>query len=312
MQKLKLFKVLMVKNYFVVLLFFLLQASCISDNKKVIVDFNGPAMDSAMISFHHDEAIHVAIAAMTSPKESFVYYNDMLQYISTQIGIPVHYIQKESYKEINDLLRTGLIDFAFIGSGAYIEAKEQKMVRLLAAPVISGSKSSKAYIITNKNSSAKSFDDLKAHSFAFSDPFSNIGYYYPIARLKKMGYNENNFFSKSIFTYGHDLSCQMVNQGIIDAASVHAFIFEYLKKYNPRSVENIKVIESSESFCSPPVVVPKQLDQKRYMLYKKIFLNMQNDPVGKKILERINIDYFAEVADFDYNSVRSVIEKSEK
>ena len=64
------------------------------------------------------------------------YYNNLLQYISEQIGMPVHYIQKESYKEVNELLAQGAVDFAFICSGAYIEAKKQGTINLLVAPLL--------------------------------------------------------------------------------------------------------------------------------------------------------------------------------
>ncbi|MEZ4907238.1 MAG: PhnD/SsuA/transferrin family substrate-binding protein [Saprospiraceae bacterium] len=118
---------------FITILFF---SSCLSDKEKTIVDFNGPSPSTSVISFHQDEAIHVGIASIISPKETFSYYNDLLQYISSQLNMPIHYLQKESYAEVNELLENGAVDFAFIGSGAYIEAHKKGIVKLLVAPVI--------------------------------------------------------------------------------------------------------------------------------------------------------------------------------
>jgi phosphonate transport system substrate-binding protein len=111
-------------------------------------------------------------------------------------------------------------------------------------------------------------------------------------------------------TYGHDLSIEMVNRGIVDAAAVHGLIYDYLKKFNPEKIANTKVIESSEEYGIPPVVTPKNLDPRRYKLFKNIFLNLHNTLEGKHILERINIDYYDEVRDDMYDSVRKIKKES--
>lgn len=293
--------------FFVAVFLFSGLSSCTSDkNKRVVVDFAGPSADSAMVSFHQDEAIHVAIGAMTSPRESFMYYNDLLQHISAKVGLPIHYIQKESYQEVNQLLADGAVDFAFICSGAYIDAKKNNTINLLVGPQVNKVNTYTAYIICNRNIKAYSIKDLKGRSFAFTDPLSHTGYNYPLKLLKDKGLEYQSFFKKTLFTYGHDLSIQMVNRGIVDAASVHGLIFDYLMKFTPEKIENIRIIEESEPFGIPPVVTPKSLDPRRYKLYKNIFLNLHKDPVGKLILEKINIDRYVEVTDEMYDGVRRI------
>lgn len=85
-----------------------------------------------------------------------------------------------------------------------------------------------------------------------------------------MGLNENKYFSKTIFTYSHDLSCELVNRGVMDAASVSSLVFDYLKQKSPAKVKNLKIIEESYEFPSPPVVVSAGLDEKN-INYIKIF-----------------------------------------
>lgn len=296
----------MPKNYFFFLLIFFLLTSCLSNDKKVIVDFNGPSPTATEISFHQDEAIHVGIASIISPKESFDYYNELLAYISQRIGMSVHYIQKESYQEINDLLTQNIVDFAFIGTGGYVDAKKKKIARLLVAPVSNGKSTFKAFIVVNKYSHIKSFRDLQGKNFAFTDPYSHTGFNFIISKIKKLGLNENKYFSKTIFTYSHDLSCELVNRGVMDAASVSSLVFDYLKQKSPAKVKNLKIIEESYAFPSPPVVVSAGLDEKKYKLYKNIFLNLHKDPTGKAILNKLNIDSYVNIQDSDYNDVREL------
>lgn len=303
----------MIKLFINLELLILLFSACNpEDNKKSVVDFNGPAPVTSTVSFHEDAAIHVGIATIISPKETFTYYNDLLSYISSKMGMPIHYIQKESFQEVNDLLDKGAVDFAFIGTGAYIEAKERNIARLLVAPVSDGSSTYKAYIIANKKSGIRNFSDFKGKNFAYTDPFSHAGYNYVLSRIQYKGYKEIDFFAKTIFTYGNDLSCEMVNKGIVDGAGVNSRVYDYLKSYYPEKVKNIKVIEASKEFPIPPVVVSNKVNDKKYKLYKNIFLNLHKDIVGKQILQHINIERFIDIDNSAYDEVRYIRNKVKK
>src|SRR3990172_13238688 len=58
----------------------------------------------------NDTAIKVAIASVVSPKESHVYYEEMIRYISKELGGSVMMIQRRSYKEANDLVKNHEMD----------------------------------------------------------------------------------------------------------------------------------------------------------------------------------------------------------
>lgn len=284
--------------------------SCKSDNKTVVVDFQGPSPSTNSISFHQDQAIHVGIASIMSAKETYNFYNDILHFISEQLEMPIHFIQKESYREINDLLAKGAVDFAFVGSGEYADLNNKNIAKLLVIPVSNRSSKFNSYIIANKKLNVNSFIDLKGKNFAYTDPLSLSGYYYPVWKIKSLGYNEHNFFNKTMLTYGNDISCEMVNKGIIDAAGVSSFIFDYIKSNYPENVRNIKIIDQSKPFTSPPIVVPAKLDNKKVMLYKNIFLNFHKNMIGKEILNNINVDYYIEGNNSDYVEVRKLINEA--
>ena len=276
---------------------------------QTVVDFQSPTLDSIQISFHQDEAIHVAIASMSSPRESFMYYNELLQFVSEIINVPIHYIQKETYEDVNQLLLDGAVDFAFICSGAYVDAVEDGNVKLLAVPMINDTTIYNSYIISNNNSEINKLGDLKDKSFAFTDPLSFSGYNYPLYRLQEIGWENEDFFSRSVFTFGHDLSIEMVNRGIIDAASVNSLIYDYLGKFNSKKIENINIIEKSEGFGAPPIVCPANIDVKRYKLYQNIFLNLHKDRIGMAILDRLNVDRYEIVDDSIYDGIRTIKSK---
>ena len=204
------------------------------------------------------------------------------------------------------MLAQGEVSFAFICSGAYIDAKAKNDVRLLVAPVINNQTYYQAYIITQKNSNTNKFSELKDHSFAFTDPISNTGFMYPQKQIRKISKKNNEFLSKSVFTYGHDISIQMVNKGIVDAASVHSLIYQYIANKYPQRVENIKIIKKSELFGMPPVVTPAKLNKECYNKLENVFLTINQDSIGKSILQKLGIEMFVKVDDTLYNNVRKL------
>lgn len=274
-----------------------------SSNEKVVVDFTETTTTDMDLVGHDSKEIYIAIASMTSPKETFIYYGDLIKYISEKVGHPIYIKQKKTYEEVNVLLENSEVDFAFICSGAFADNHDNGKIKLLVAPMIDEKITYNAYIISHKDSKIDKFEDFDNNSFAFTDPLSNTGRLYPLKKLSLMDKNEDEFFLKTIYTYGHDISIQMVNRGIIDGASVHGLIFEYLSLYQPEKVENIKVVEKSEPYGIPPVVIPAALSKKCAEAYKNIFLNIHNDSIGKKILDKLNIDKFVVVDDKIYTSV---------
>ncbi len=251
--------------------------------------------------------LKVAVSAILSPRETFGSYEDIFRHISLQLDIPIEFHQRKTYREINEMLEAGQLDFAFICSGAYAELDLDKGVELFASPISNGEKYYKAYIITHENFRAETLEDLQSATFAFTDPLSNTGYLYIKYRLLEMGMDYNAFFGSTVFTNGHDVSIQMVSKGIVEAASVSNLVFEYLKEKSPERVENVKVIEVSKDFGMPPVVVTSRMDAKMREKITELFAHMHQDTNAGTFMEELLIDRFIlNPKDEDYNSIREM------
>lgn len=291
-------------NKFALFFIIIFGSSCTSPtNRKTVVDFADTVSLEQDTNDVNSKIVYIAIASITSPKETYTYYDDLIKYISEKVGHRIFIKQKKTYEEVNMLLENSEVDFAFICSGAFVNGYSKGKIKLLVAPEIDGKVTYQSYIIAQKKSGINKFDDFRNKSFAFTDPLSNTGRMYPSKKLALLKTNDKDFFSKSIYTYGHDVSIQMVNRGIIDGAAVHSLIFNYIKFYHPERVKNIKIIDRSVEFGMPPVVVPTTLPEKCFKKYQKVFLNIHNDSIGKKILDKLNIDKFVVVDDTIYKSV---------
>jgi len=291
----------MKKIIYLFLIGFILFTSCNSnrDVKEINLQDDKTSVDSTQTP--SQQKIYVAISTMISPVETFNLYKDLIDYISFKLGVPIEFKQRKTYAEVNELLNQNKLDFAFICTGAYLEARNKMPIEILVVPVVEGKPYYQAYVIVNDESNINSIDELQGKSFAFTDPLSNTGYDYIINILKDRRTNPEKFFSKTIFTYAHDYSIQAVKRKIVDGATVDGLVYEYLKHFQPEKVEGIKIINKSRDFGIPPFVVQKNLDPKLKLELKNIMITMHQDSEGKKLLNKIMIDKFIEADDSLYN-----------
>lgn len=131
--------------------------------------------------------IKIGIASMITPVDTVKYYQDIVDYISSKLGVPVEMVQRKTYSEMDRLLELGEVDIAFLCSSPYVKNKREFGVELLVAPEVNGRPFYRSYIIAHSARGIDSLDDLKGRSFAFTDPRSNTGKLYPEYALAKMG-----------------------------------------------------------------------------------------------------------------------------
>jgi phosphonate transport system substrate-binding protein len=284
-------------------------ASCYNKEAKqndiIEIDFNdNQKLIESTLLYDTLPTINVAVAAIISPRETFSYYNELFEFISVKIDHQINFKQRKTYQEINDMLNNREVEMAFICSGAYVEEKLRSDIEILAVPVCNGKPMYQAYIITDKSSQIENFKDFQGKSFAFTDPLSNTGKLYADSRLAELNTTAESFFSYTIFSYGHDLSMQLVSKGVVDGATIDGLIYEYRASFFPEHVKNLKVIEKSEDFGIPPIVVPKDLDENLKDELRKTFYSIHKDSTGKKILDLLLIEKFIPGEDKNYDGIR--------
>jgi phosphonate transport system substrate-binding protein len=287
-------------------------AGCTDDRQTRVVDFSRTIEVARPIAASPEQGLlRVAVGAMVSPRETFVHYREILEYIGAKVGKEVELIQRKTYGEINDLLGNGEIDLAFVCSGPYALEREKHGFVLLAAPEVNGSHFDQAYLIVNAHSPVMSLEDLRGKTFAFTDPDSNTGKLVPTHLLASMHETPESFFRETVYTYSHDNAIMAVGKGLVDGACVDGLIWEFYHKRNPSVTAATRVIRKSEPYGIPPLVASAKLsdDIKRHI--QQLFYAMHLDANGKRILDQLMIDRFVEPYDEWYDSIRALIVKSD-
>lgn len=250
--------------------------------------------------------IKIGVASMITPVDAVKYYQDIIDYIGKRIRRPVQMIHRRTYKEMDILLEKGEVKIAFICSLPYVRNRQKFGVELLVAPSVNGRSTYHSYIIVHKDSPIQSVAELKGKSFAFTDPRSNSGRLYPAYLLKTIGYTAESFFSRSVYSYSHNKSVEMVAKRLVDAAAVESIVYEHMLKKGSPYAGQTRVIKRSPPYGMPPVVVTRDIDPRLKAALKDAFLSMRRDDEARHILDAMMIDGFVEVEDENYDTIRAI------
>ncbi|MDF1536414.1 MAG: phosphate/phosphite/phosphonate ABC transporter substrate-binding protein [bacterium] len=280
--------------------------ACGSQEAPVKVDLGRTGEPSvAGTPFPSAPPLRVAAGGIVTPREGLAYYRKMVDYLATRLGRSPQLLDRVSYQEINDMLRDGNLDMAFICSGPYVEAREEFGLEILAVPQVDGDVVYHSYFIVRADSPWQSFDDLRGKRFAITDPMSHSGCRYPYLLLARLGETAEEFFSGVVCTYAHDKSILAVASGTVDGAAVDSLIWEYMNATRPEVTRKTKIIHISPPFGIPPVVCnPTMVDADTRDQIRQLLLSMNEDSEGADILRHMRIDRFVPGDETNYESVR--------
>lgn len=252
-----------------------------------------------------EKALQVAVAPMMSPTDTFSSYNRLLLYLGQQLGRELNFVQRKTHAEVGELLRQGKLDMAFICSGPYaLDGADPQS--LLAMPVVQGATTYHSYIIVQRDNPAKSLNELRGASFAFTDPDSNTGYLSAVYMLRLMDSEPRTFFRETMFTHSHDNSILAVRRGLVDGAAVNSLIWDFYAAKKPQLTANIRVLAQSPPFAMPPVVVSSKMNPELRAALRGLLLRLHEDPQGRALLDELRIDRFVEPEDHWYTTIREM------
>lgn len=250
--------------------------------------------------------LRVAVAAVISPKGNVESYTPLLEYLSRRLGRPVEMIQRRTYAEVNDLIRTGEVDLAFVCTSAYVAGQREFGMQLLAAPQVNGETTYRSYLIVPADSPARTMADLRGKVFAFTDPMSHTGRNYPVWLVRQLGEEPETFFARTFFTYSHDDAIRAVAEGLADGAAVDSLVYDFALARDPSLAQRVKVIHRSMPFGAPPVVVGPEVRPQLKAELADLILNLDKSAEGQAILRTLGVDRFVPVDDSAYDSVRKI------
>jgi phosphonate transport system substrate-binding protein len=244
----------------------------------------------------------IPVAGSESMKENFGSLND---YLNKALGIKVKMQLAGDYTGIIEGMKFKHVDFAYLGPKSYVEAAKRANAEAVVMEVEaeSGLPGYKGFIITKKGSGLKSLEDIKGKKWAFTSSQSTSGTLVPTVMFSKKGIKPTEYFSKVVYSGGHEASILSVKAGKVDAASTNNLDFNRgLGKHWKE--DDFNIIWTSDLIPGSPMAVRKDLPESLKAAIKKAFLNYKDEDG----LKRMKIRGYVDSNDAVYNSVRELIE----
>lgn len=252
--------------------------------------------------------LRIGVASVLSSPSSLPHYKELIAELGERLGVATEMVQRPSYAEMNELLRQRYCSAGFLCNYAFLRAQREFGAEMLAAPIVNGLPTYRAYIIVSRDGPFRSVADLSARRFAFADPMCNAGRLYPLHRAMQVAGTTTGFFAGEIFTYSYADSIRAVAEGAVDGAGVEAPLYDDLIARGDRVALRTRIVDRSPPFGTPPVVVHPQMDNELKGRLRELLLGLHRDGDGRQLLARIGIDRFVEPDPANYEGVRAMAE----
>jgi len=245
-----------------------------------------------------------AITGAVASDPSFTSYRELTAYVANKMREKPLFVSGLSYGQVDNLFTGGMVDVGFLCNAHYARRKDAVKFEPIVAPVIAayGKPKFRVYLIVHKDSSIKSLDDLRGKSVDLADPLSTTSIY-TAHELQKKNETMKSYFGKTVYSGSHDMTIKLVAGKLVDAGFIDGHIWDYHERFHPLDSSKTKVIARSTDFTTPPVVVSKMMDEASKKKIRRIFLDMNKDPKGREILNKLGIEKFKEIKDKDYQDV---------
>lgn len=244
-------------------------------------------------------------------RENLDFFSDWAAYLAARLERPVTFIQRRSYSEIMDLLKSGDVHFAWICGYPYARRRDPEFLELLAVPLWQGAPLYQSYIIASVGAAGiQTLADLHSGVFAYSDPDSNSGYLVPRDMLTREGMSPESLFRVSFFTWDHGETVQAVADGVADAGAVDSYVWEYVEATQPSLAGRTRVLARSDRFGFPPLVARRGIGNDLTRRMRGALLGMADDTAGRLLLDRLALDGFSVQPDSLYDSIRELAARS--
>jgi len=250
--------------------------------------------------------LRVAVAPIMSPKSSLASYSGLVSELGRQLGGTGELLLRDSYADVDSLLRTRRVDIALVGTWPFVEGERDYGLQLLATPVVAGAAVYHALIIAPTGVAVERIEDLGGRRFAAADPLSNTGWLYVADELWQRGLDPERFFSEVVYTGGHDRSVHAVADGLVDAASVDSVVFARVVAAEPALGRRVRVLQASPAFGMPPLVVSPHLNRALRDEITAVLLRFHETERGRAALRQAGIDRFITPDPRSYDGVRKM------
>ena len=244
-------------------------------------------------------------------------YQPLLSALKEKTGKPVEFFMPTSYASVIEGMVNGWVQIGVHGPNSYVLAKE-KDPKLEVFATYTKTKGHfqeegpgyRAVLLVKADSKFDSIESLKGSVVGLADPASTSGNLLPrMVFGDKIGTGPEleKYFSKVVYTGGHDQSALAVKEGRVDDAFVATHRLDNVIDRGLAVPEDYRVLWQSDIIPQDPMVYRGDLCEPIKAAIRDAFLTLNENPDAKPFFEGIKSTKFVPMKDSDYDIIRKLV-----
>ena len=241
-------------------------------------------------------------------------YQPLVNQIKVATGKNVEFFLPTSYASVVEAMLGGFVDLGMHGPYSYVIAQEKdpelKVITTYAkhkGQFQEEGPGYKAVLVARADSGYKTVEDIKGSVIGLTDPASTSGNLLPrVSFTKVIGAELEDYFSRVVYTGGHDLSAVAVFEGQVDAAFVATHRLDNVLERGIAAMDDYVVLWSSPVIPQDPFVVNGRLCPEIIEQIQNAFLSLGDSEDGLQYLANVNASKFVAMTDADYDIIRDL------
>lgn len=260
-------------------------------------------------------ALRFSIIPTEETTQELTLYKPVIDQLKDATGKKIEFYLPTSYASVVEAMLSGWVDVAMFGPESYVIAHEKDPTIEVFA-TYSKAKGHfqepgpgyKAVLISRADSKFTSIPALKGSVVGLTDPASTSGNLLPRSLFVKEINNAKleSYFSRVVYTGGHDLSAVAVAQKKVDSAFVATHRLDNVIDRGIAKPSDFKVLWTSPMVPLDPFAYSNKLCPDLKEKIRNAFLTLDKSERGQNYLKNVNADKFVAMKDSDYDIIRKL------
>jgi phosphonate transport system substrate-binding protein len=248
-------------------------------------------------------------------------YAPLLAKLKEKTGKRIEFFMPTSYASVIEGMINGWVQIGVHGPNSYVLAKEKDPALEVFATYTKKEghfqeegAGYRAVLVVKSDSKFDSIESLKDSVVGLADPASTSGNLLPrmvFGEVIGTGPDLEKYFSKVVYTGGHDQSALAVLEGRVDDAFVATHRLDNVIDRGLAKKEDFRVLWQSEVIPQDPMVMRGDLCDDLKAQIKDAFLTLHDDPASQPFFDGINSTKFVPMNDADYDIIRKLVAAEE-
>ncbi len=256
------------------------------------------------------DVLRVAILPDHDKEEIQATHQELLDHITSRIGLKTQLIIPDSYQELLRLFDEKAIDLALFGGVTYVKAHLKNGAVPLVMRDVDGHFRSIALV--HADNPANDITDLRGASLAFGSELSTSGHIMPRYFLKEMNIIPEKFFRTIQYTGAHDLTAEWVRDGLAEVGIANSGIVNGMFLSGKLNNNMVKIIWQSPPFSDNVWALQPDISKRLMIEIRDSFLCLNHKDSDKALMKKLGANYYIPVTHEKFKDLEQIIRHMEQ